>query len=292
MNLSLIFYDIRSDLARFAHRFQKDSDVYVYFIYLVMYYDENGGCSSKAAIASIVSLQKRIKLLEDENSILEEKYKSLKKQLTTQEDAFNKREESMRQAKLNAKMKLDEINEALKEIKIERAENKNLKDNMDQMDMILQNQTQKNKKEKKLNTRLNKSLSEVSNKINEYENLLAEILKPPSISTHLNDNEVALISSGNIDMNSLPEPLAIILDKLQSLPKLYYRQDFETKKETIAVLYNAKRLATSLRTKMSHMERRKFSSSTPKKYDEHIHKLAINLLILSNEMKKFKIFQA
>ncbi|OHT10293.1 hypothetical protein TRFO_04330 [Tritrichomonas foetus] len=247
--------------------------------------------NSRAALAAIAALQKQIKMLEDENCLLEEEYNSVSKQISERKAKFEERETTLNTARSNAKQMLHNTNLSIQKISGERDENQRLKDHIDEMDNAIKEEVIKQKKLKIMNRKLKSSLNDIMEKNEEYESIIFDIIAPPPISTHLLENEIILVQYSENDPKLLPSPLSEILETMQKLPKLYCLQNPDTKKEIINVVYHAKEAATEIRSKISHLEKRKFSSCSPRKFDSQIHKLSVQLLILSNEMKKFQFPQ-
>lgn len=244
--------------------------------------------ASRAAIAAIAALQKRVKELEDENAVLEQEHESLSNTLNSRDEAYTIRENALNEATAKAKQMLSGASAALIQIREARAENKRLKSQIEQTEQLLQKQKQKSKTYTSSSRKLSNSLSALMEKLAEYESLLGDLLTPPPQTTSLTPEEIVLISSSENDPEILPEPYSDILRTMQSLPKDFRKQNLETKREIIHTLCQAKSATTNIKAKISHIEKQKFSSSTPIKFDSMIHKLSTHLLILSNEMKRFR----
>ncbi|KAK8866644.1 hypothetical protein M9Y10_009610 [Tritrichomonas musculus] len=244
--------------------------------------------ASRAAIAAIAALQKRVKELEDENALLQQEHDSLTKTINSRDTAYTIRENALNEATAKAKQMLSGASAALIQIREARSENRRLKSQIEQTEQLIEKQKQKSRTYNLSTKKISISLSQLLEKLSEYESLLSELLTPPPQTTTLSPEEIVLITSSQNDPDLLPEPYANILRTMQSLPKDFCKQNIVTKRRIVQVLCQAKSATTSIKAKISHLEKQKFSSSVPVKYDSSIHKLSTHLLILSNEMKRFK----
>ena len=244
--------------------------------------------ASRAAIAAIAALQKRVKELEDENILLEQEHESLQKALNTRDTAYTIRENALNEATAKAKLMLSGATAALIQIREARTENRRLKMQIDETEELIGKQKQKCTTLTKSSRKISMSLSQLLEKLAEYESLLSDLLTPPPQSSPLTAEEVVLLSSTQNDPDLLPPPLSDILRRLQNLPKDFCRQTIQTKRLIIQALCDAKAATTEIKAKITHLEKQKFSSSTPMKFEAAIHKLATHLLIISNEMKRFR----
>ncbi|OHT00975.1 hypothetical protein TRFO_32137 [Tritrichomonas foetus] len=244
--------------------------------------------ASRAAIAAIAALQKRVKELEDENTLLEQEHESLMNTLNSRDTAYTIRENALNEATAKAKLMLSGASAALIQIREARTENRRLKQQIDETEQLIDKQKTKCRTYTRSSKKISLSLSQLLEKLAEYESLLSDLLTPPPQTTTLTPEEIILISSSENDPDLLPPPLSDILRTMQNLPKDFCRQNIETKRSIVQALIAAKAATSDIKAKISHLEKQKFSSSTPVKFESSIHKLATHLLILSNEMKRFR----
>ena len=75
---------------------------------------------------------------------------------------------------------------------------------------------------------------------------------------------------------------------LKQLPKHFKKQSIPIKRKTISVFRVASHEASLLKARIAFLERRKFASSSPKRFNSEVHRYEIQLLILGNEMRRFR----
>lgn len=87
--------------------------------------------------------------------------------------------------------------------------------------------------------------------------------------------------------NYLPRRIFKAVLWLKQLPKNFRKQTIPIKRKTISVFRVASHESSLLKARIAFLERRKFASSSPKRFNTEIHRYEIQLLILGNEMKRF-----
>lgn len=88
--------------------------------------------------------------------------------------------------------------------------------------------------------------------------------------------------------NYLPRRIFKTVLWLKQLPKHFRKQSIPIKRKTISVFRVASHEASLLKARIAFLERRKFASSSPKRFNTEIHRYEIQLLILGNEMRRFR----
>lgn len=242
--------------------------------------------ASRAAIAAIAALQKRIKELEDEGMVLEDEKDHLKQQLDEKNTAFSMRENAYSEAQAKAKQFISLASANLIENRDMRTENQRLKHEIDETQKILKQHKTKLTTIRKKSKKSSMSLSSLMQRLAEYECLLGDLFAPPSPSSMTTD-EIMFYSSAQVDPAILPPAISTIFITLQELPKEFTMQTLETKRKIVQALRVGKSTTTDLNSKIRVLEKQKFSSSKPQKFETEIKRLSAQLLIISNEMKKF-----
>lgn len=243
--------------------------------------------ASRAAIGAIAALQKRVRDLEDEAALLEDDHSSLLARMNERNDIYTIRENALNEATEKAKQILSTASTALIEIRQARAERERLKQQIEETERLIENQDAKIKFKRSNCKSIKASTALLMQWLAEYELLLGDIFTPPPQNANLSPEEIALVSSGEYDPAILPEPLSDILRNLQRLPKRFSKQKIETKRKIVRALCDAEAVLTDLRTKVKGLEKQKFMSSTPKKYEVELKRLAIHTRILSDELRRF-----
>lgn len=239
---------------------------------------------SQAAIAAIAALQDRIKILEDEHSVLTQEYEVLARKKNLFDQKFQARVQAIQDATEKAQTILTTTHKTLTQLQEARNENKRLNHQIEEIEKVLALQIKKNKKLSSQNKMDSATYQMIKQRLEEYEILIGEILAPPPQSNAIfTDNTLA----GDADSALLPEPLNELLKTLQMLPKNFRRQNIETKRAIILSLSAAKSTTSDLNAKIKVLEKEKFLSSTPNRYNNEIKKQNARIIILSNEMNKF-----
>ena len=243
--------------------------------------------ASRAAIGAIAALQKRVRDLEDEAAVLADEHASLLAKANERDEVYTIREHALNEATEKAKQILSTASTALIEIRQARAERDRLKQQIEQTERLIENQDAKVKEKRAGCKKVKCDAALLMQRLAEYELLLGDVLVQPPQNANLSPDEIAMISAIEADVSILPTPLCDILRALQGLPKKFTRQKIETKRKIIRALCDAEAVLTDLRTKIKGLEKQKFMSSTPKKFEAEIKRIAIHMRIISNELFKF-----
>lgn len=95
-------------------------------------------------------------------------------------------------------------------------------------------------------------------------------------------------SFNEVFRNYLPRRIFKTVMWLKQLPKKFRKQSIPMKRRIITVLRVARHETSLLSARIAFLERRKFASSSPKRFNTEIHRYEVQLLILANEMKRFR----
>ena len=244
--------------------------------------------ASRAAIGAIAALQKRVRDLEDEAAVLQDEHTSLMAKMNERDEAYTIRENALNQATEKAKQMLSTASTALIEIREARSERDRLNQQIAETERLIQAQDEKIKAKRVTYKRVKCDAALLLQRLAEYELLLGDIFAPKLQSFNLSAEEIALISSSETDPSILPAPLSDILRNLQRVPKAFTKQRIETKREIVRALLDARSVLTDLNMKMKSLEKQKFSSSTPRKFEVEMKKIALHMRIIGNELQKFQ----
>ena len=247
--------------------------------------------ASRAAIVAIAALQKRVRDLEDEAAVLEDDHEVLLAKMNERDQAFAIRENALNEATEKAKQMLSSASTALIQVREARNERDRLNQQIEETEKLIQAQNKKISTQKAQIKKVKYEVGLLMQTLSEYELLLGVILAPPPQTSNLTQEEIAVISSGENDPNILPPILADVLRRLQRMPKKFTKQTLEMKRATVRALFDAKSVTTDLNNKIMMLEKKKFSSSAPRRYEVKIKKLAIQMRIISSEMQKFDFSQ-
>lgn len=91
-----------------------------------------------------------------------------------------------------------------------------------------------------------------------------------------------------ITKNYLPLHICRCVERLKRLPKCFHKETVEMKIEIIRSLIIAKDQVSKLIARIEYLEHRKYNSSSPLGHEKEIHRLEIQLYILTNEMRLFR----
>lgn len=244
---------------------------------------------NEAALASITALQKQIKILELENENLEAEYNSLQRQISIQNSQYEKREDTLTAANQHAKSILQNVKDTLRSVKAVRDENEKLKQELDQSEQLLEIQKRKKLKLKQEVQETTAELSDLQAAVREQERMLAELCEPPAAVTTLSPEEALILVSNELPENLLTQQQQRIHRRLKKLPKVFSTQDMKTKNDIIRTMIAAKSISQDLISRIRLLEKRKYASSTPKDFESDVKTLASQQIVLTEDMKQFKI---
>lgn len=248
----------------------------------------NRGNFTSSAIASITALQNRIKALENENFVLKEEYESLAKQMQDQTSSFQTREFTLSEATEKARSMLQSTSELISQMLKEREKNIFLKQQIAESEILLTKQKQKSELNKQAYDEMLNELNVISQKNLDSEELFGQILSAPPISTYLSPDEGLVVISKEVNQEIMPSNLYELYQSLIQLPKSFHFQSMTKKKEIVKVLSEAKFEAIRILSQIKQFEKKKFASSTPKKIELDLKRLASQECILVNQIKQFK----
>lgn len=244
--------------------------------------------ASRAAIGAIAALQKRVRDLEDEAAVLKDDHETLLAKMNERDEAYTIRENALNEATEKAKQMLSTASTALIQIREARSERDRLNEQIAETERLIESQNEKIKARKGACKRVKCDAALLMQRLAEYELILGDIFAPRTPTGSLTSEEISLISSTQSDPNMLPSPLSDVLRNLQRVPKAFTKQSIETKREIVRALLDARSVLTDLNMKMKTLEKQKFSSSTPRKFEVEMKKIALHMRIIANELQKFQ----
>jgi peptidoglycan hydrolase CwlO-like protein len=244
--------------------------------------------ASQAAISAIAALQKRVRELEEQSGLLEDERDSLRLRLNDRDFAYQRREAALNDAASKAKEILNNASVAMSQLREARTERQKLKAEVEDLERQIHEIQSKIKSTKSGHRRTKSGLTDLLRKLAEYEILIGDVVAQPPYRPCLSPDEASLLASREADPDVLPPSLGSILRNLQGLPKSFTTLNLGKKREVVKVLSEASAAVTELNAKIRNLEREKFASSTPKKFDTEIKRLSSQMFILSNEIRKFE----
>jgi chromosome segregation ATPase len=243
---------------------------------------------SHAAISAIAALQKRVRDLEDQALILESERESLRLRLNERDAQFDRRKAALNDAAAKAKEILNNTSTAMSQLREARAERQALKGEVENFEKALKEIQGKVRTSKLKSRRFKSGLAELLKKLAEYESLIGDVVGQLPCRPCLTQEEQALLASREVDATIMPPQLEPILANLQSLPKQFAALSLATKRKAVQALSEASAAVTELNAKIRTLEREKFASSTPRKFDSEIRRVSTHMFLLSNEIRKFE----
>lgn len=248
----------------------------------------NSTAATSAALSSITALQNRIKALENENCVLKEEYEFLAKQLQDQSSSFNTREFTLTEATEKARSMLKSTTDLTSQMFKERSRNRFLKNQIAESEILLTKQKQKAELNKQAYEEMQNELNVLIQKNADSEALFGQILSPPPLSTYLSQDEALVVISKDVTQETLTPQLFELYQSMVNLPKSFHFQTIDKKREMIKIISDAKYEAVRLLAQIRQFEKKKFASSTPKKVEMDLKKLASQECVIANQIQQFK----
>jgi DNA repair exonuclease SbcCD ATPase subunit len=236
--------------------------------------------ASKAAIAAIAALQKRVRELEDELKSLEAEKKAINARISARDQSYSIREKAFNQATAKAQEMLNSAAEAMDQVREAREESKRLKDQISITRTLLQTQDAKHNNFRNSERKWRASLARSNKLVNEYEALLPDIMNEPRYSVSLSPEEVVLLCSGADGSATLPDELDKILQELRNVPKKFFSGSVEAKIRSTRAIRRAHQAIRELYGRILDAEEGKCGDEKKAK------RLSGHLVVLGNEIDR------
>lgn len=242
--------------------------------------------ASRAAISAIAALQNRIKQLEYEHDSLILKKEDYQKKILDKDKAIEKRLELANIASEKAKSMMICMGKAMNDLSKARIENKKLREQIKSTESLIPSVGSGDAYNRKAKRKIKKEYDVLMSKVNDYELLLSEYLKPKLINP-TPDGALALAVADN-DPSLLPEPYASTLAELIALPKKFRPQEMDVKRKIIRALCKAKLDTAKLSVQLRNLQRKPFSKkSKPERFDSKYNRVAAQHYMIAKEMSLF-----
>jgi hypothetical protein len=244
--------------------------------------------ASRAGIAAIAALQKRVRELEDEGIRLVKEHSVMKRRIRSRFKANADRETAL--AKIGSKTEemLNGASSVMNDLREAQNETDWLESRLAETRQLLRSGAKKGHTCYRCSKRDKSALLNLFQKLREYEILLGDILRGPAWSLPLSHEDISILSHYGNDSDVLPPPLCDIHSELKGLPKDFKRQGLGKKRRIVRALRLARGAATEIHGRIKELEKKKYCSSTPRRYESAMKVLSIQLLLISNEMKLFR----
>ena len=241
--------------------------------------------TSQAAVSAIAALQRRLRELEDEKSILTKEVEKLNAHVSTNDEDYTKREKEVSEITARANKMLEDSAATLVQIQEERRLNTQLKEDIFtiQQELGESEEIATAKVQAKINKK--KQIANYDQILNEYESLLSIIFQPPQL---VGRQHQINMKKSDYDIDLLPLGQRRIAKQLQQLPDRYAKQPLNTKRAMIQGLLCTREEANKLAAKIYSLEKKRSISTTPRSITFEIDKYTKQFMILTHEMKRFK----
>jgi hypothetical protein len=258
------------------------NDMTEYVIKIIQDVKEMEPEASKAAIAAIAALQKRVRELEDELNLLEAERESINARIAHRDESYTIRERAFNEATVKAQQMLNSAAEAMIQVREARDESKRLKEQIVTARQLLQKQEIKSHS-LRLNERKWRARFLQTNKLlSEYEALLPDVVARPHISLPLSPEEIALVCSAGENSVMLPNGFDQVLEDLRRAPKRFFTGSVETKINSARAIRRAWQGIRELHGQILDAEERKSGD------EKKARKLSSLLVVMGNELDKFE----
>ena len=246
--------------------------------------------ASRAAIAAIAALHARVRELEKEQMDIISEMDKYKIKINTRDEMVQQRALLLDSAADKAKEMLSYVTECNHDRVVARDRNKKLKKNISKAKKTIASFDPNEEEQKRAHRQTVKTeLSNILQKVSDYEILLSEYVKPVPSSCSPEGALRLAVSDG--DASLLPQPQRMVLECLQKLPKDFKSQTVEEKKDTIQLLTIAKNYTRELARQIKELELEQINTQEPDRFDSEIKKIAAQHLLISTEMNKFNFEQ-
>jgi chromosome segregation ATPase len=243
----------------------------------------------QGTIAAIAELQKRIKVLEEDGSILSDEYKSLCQRIESRQIAYGSRKASVKELRATAGQVMDATAIAEVDLQESRKQRESLRSKVADLQRQLNEARLAEKSVKTQRRRFKSGLPALLDTVSHCELLLGSVFAQPPHHPRLTPAEVALIGERGVDLNALPLPLERIVRSLQDLPLEFAKIGLVQKRKAALALLNAWAAVTELNAKVKHLELElKKMSVTPQRFETESTRLSVFMLILAMEIKRFQ----
>lgn len=265
-------------------KFGKDLFECLYGQILMTFKNQMAFAPSKAAIAAITVLQERIKELEAEKIGLQQGIESLQIQIHNKRCEITENETNLISATNRARQMIENASLIINRIHNARLENNQLRRNialaeeqLNQLDSGLDSSCQKELSKRKI----------ILKNLEEYRKLLHEIfsnINQDHFGVFLSSLEIAKI---DYDPDLLPHPIRDVVHKLKLLPTQYKMQPVQKQRAIIQGLIRSVELANELVFKIRELQGSQEAAKTPRRVGFDIRTHAVNLYVLTREIRRF-----
>ena len=266
-----------SKIYKESHKVKKKSQVNSQMQYLKSNEDS-------AAILAISALQSKIKVLENENLQLQTEYEKIKSIYEEQSLLLKEKKENAIQTTEFSRDLIEKTTTSYAQIQEERELNQELKQQLADIENVIEKQKQK---QSKLKIQLSQNISSqsyINNIKQQTEQIIGNLLSPPTFSTSLRPDEIVVIQKKSLqDLSQYSTEFVEIIQQLRSLPKVFFVQKLDVQQDIIETMIKALDLAFFINLEIKNNDKLKTYSERK----NNLRLLTEELIILSDIMKQF-----
>jgi hypothetical protein len=236
-----------------------------------------------AAVDAMAALQARIGKLEKGNVKLRKERDRIRALIAANESEVNDREAFLVSAAEKAQQMLDSASATIVKLRDARREQRRLQSRLEDLNHQLQTKLELEAQAQERLSTMQTPKEHAVRLVTEYEDLFCELLSPPNFT--LTGRSSRLFSPTT---HLLPTTLRTAVQMLQTLPVPFRDQTLEKKRQMIATMLNARRIASKITDEIQQLELLIAEGGNIRKVQAEVDVKSNHLAIVTEAMTRFR----